>query len=409
MIERFIELKIKEAADIKDVVGEFCSLKKCGPVEFTCACPLHVGQHLGHFKVHPAKNFFHCFVCGEHGGPIDFLMKYPGTQFSYPDALKWLAARYGIDTGEEDKKFTNVRRSQPRQPPPPEEEKKEMVTLPLDYLKALRNTSHDNFCQWVRSLPWSDTQRERLERVLEAYLVGHSDNLGGATIFWQVDEQARVRTGKIMWFYPPEHPKYGHRDKSRNPTWVTKRMINKGLINEEKQEVVRCLFGLHLIHAQGYHSNTVNIVESEKTAIIMTIACGGASGLWMATGGLQFLKRDYIQTLINLGFSVVLHPDHDGDEKWKKKMQDFGFTYGTDYQVSNQFVTAYWTEADGAKADAADIIVRRLYDREERTCDTRLLADLIRQNPAVQLLREKFKLITIHEKQYPTTAAPDGG
>lgn len=380
-------MKIKEAADIRDVVGEFCSLKKCGPVELTCACPLHVGQHLGHFKVNPAKNFFHCFVCGEHGGPVDFLMKYPGTQFSYPDALRWLAARYGIDTGETEHKFTNVKQYKPRQAAPVEE-KKEMVTLPLDYVKALRDTTDDPFCRWVRSLPWGDTQRQRVERVLEAYLVGHSAKLGGATIFWQVDDEARVRTGKIMWYKSD-----GHRDKSRNPNWVTARMQQRGLINPDRQEVVRCLFGLHLIHAQGYHSRTVNIVESEKTAIIMTIAYGGANGLWMATGGMQFLKREYIQRLLDLGFSVVLHPDHDGDAKWREIMTRHGFRLGIDYQVNNQFVNAYWTEEDGPKADAADIIVNRL----TKSASAAIMASETFNRwktdyPAMTMLIDKFKL-----------------
>ena len=389
MIEKYIEQKIKDAADIKDVVGHFCSLKKCGPVEYTCACPLHVGKQRGHFKVNPNKNFFHCFVCGEHGGPVDFLMKYPGTRYSYPDALRWLAARYDIDTGEKERKFTNVKRSKPRQAPQPEEEEeKELVVLPLDYVKALRDTSHDPLCNWVRSLPWDTIQRGRIERVLEAYLVGHSDNLGGATVFWQVDGLGRIRTGKIMWYGND-----GHRDKTRNPNWVTARMQQRGLIDPDRQEVKRCLFGLHLIHAQGYHSRTANIVESEKTAIIMTIAYGGANGLWMATGGMQFLKREYIQTLLDLDFRVVLHPDHDGDQKWREIMTRYGFQLGRDYQVSNQFVSAYWTEEDGPKADAADIIVNRLIKSASAAI---MASDTIKRwkadHPALSILIDKFKL-----------------
>lgn len=395
MIDKLTEIRIKEAADTMDVVGEFCQLKRVRTTnEYTCACPLHNGQHLNHFKVNKPKNFYHCFVCGEHGGAIDFLMKYPGTRLSYPDALRWLAQRYSIDIGEEATRtwhFNTTANARQAQEPEPE---RETVELPLKYVTAVRDTSQDNFCTWLRALPWNEHQRGRLENILEAYLVGHSAYTG-ATIFWQVDEEGKVRTGKMMWYL-----KDGHRDKQKNPDWVTTRLVKKGMIDEDKQEVRRCLFGLHLVNAKGYRSRTVNIVESEKTAIVMATALGGQNGLWMATGGLQFLKREYIQKMIDLDFKVVLHPDHDGDEKWRKKMADYGFTYGEDYLISNQYVTTYWTEADGPKADAADIIVRRLFDAE-RTSDTRLLADLIRQNPTVQYLRETFKLITKDEKQYP--------
>lgn len=404
MIERFIEQRIKDAADIKDVVGEFCALKSI-KTEYTCACPIHNGQHLNHFKVNTKKNIFHCFVCGAGGGPIDFLMQYPGTRFSYPDALRWLAQRYGIDTGEgeQQRRFTFHTTAEKRDAPSEPEPEKTMVELPLNYVTALRDTTDDNFCRWVRSLPWNEEQRARVERILEAYLVGHSKHLR-ATIFWQVDDEGRVRTGKIMGFYPPGHPRFGHRDKARTPNWVTAKLTQQGIINEETQEVRRCLFGLHLVNAQGVGSMTANIVESEKTAVIMAIALGGRNGLWMATGGMQFLKKEYIDHLLSLGYSVVLHPDHDGDGLWRKKMAEFGFVIGRDYLVSNQYVTAYWTEADGPKADAADIIVRRLWEHDAGKYNKTVEEFCTKCPPLKQLITTfNLKAIKAENETQPTT------
>ena len=106
---------------------------------------------------------------------------------------------------------------------------------------------------------------------------------------------------------------------------------------------------------------------------------------------MQFLKRDSIQHLIDIGVNVVLHPDHDGDKKWRKMMSDYGFVYGRDYQVDNQFVDAYWKEEDGEKADAADIVLRLLNDRGRAEKIARL-DELIKKHPIYGEIVEKLDM-----------------
>ena len=96
MIDRLTIERIKDRADIVDVVSEFVSLKKVG-VNYRGLCPFH-NDHTPSFYVSPARRSCHCFVCGEGGDSVGFIMKHE--QLTYPDALRWLANRYHIEIEE---------------------------------------------------------------------------------------------------------------------------------------------------------------------------------------------------------------------------------------------------------------------------------------------------------------------
>ncbi len=98
MIDRLTIERIKERADIVDVVSEFVSLKKVG-VNYRGLCPFH-NDHTPSFYVSPARRTCHCFVCGEGGDSVGFIMKHE--QLTYPDALRWLARRYNITIEEKE-------------------------------------------------------------------------------------------------------------------------------------------------------------------------------------------------------------------------------------------------------------------------------------------------------------------
>jgi DNA primase len=83
--------------DIVDVVSRYVQLKK-GGANYLGLCPFH-GEKSPSFTVSPAKQFYHCFGCGEHGNAIGFLMAYGG--MGYVDAVKELAASAGMQVPEE--------------------------------------------------------------------------------------------------------------------------------------------------------------------------------------------------------------------------------------------------------------------------------------------------------------------
>ena len=88
--------KVLDAANIVDVVSDFVTLKRAG-VNLKGLCPFH-NDTTPSFMVSPAKNLCKCFSCGEGGGPVNFIMKHES--LTYPEAIKYLAKKYGIEIGE---------------------------------------------------------------------------------------------------------------------------------------------------------------------------------------------------------------------------------------------------------------------------------------------------------------------
>ena len=87
MIDSNTVARIRAAADIVQVVGEFVSLRKSG-ANFKGLCPFH-DEKTPSFMVSPAKQICKCFSCGKGGDAVKFLMEHE--QFSYVEALRWLA------------------------------------------------------------------------------------------------------------------------------------------------------------------------------------------------------------------------------------------------------------------------------------------------------------------------------
>ncbi len=96
MIDRATVEKIKEAANIVDVVSEFVTLRRSG-ANYKGLCPFH-NEKTPSFYVSPARGTCHCFGCGKGGSPVTFIMEHE--QMTYPEALRWLANKYHIEIHE---------------------------------------------------------------------------------------------------------------------------------------------------------------------------------------------------------------------------------------------------------------------------------------------------------------------
>jgi len=82
--------------DIIDVIGGFVKLKKRG-TNFLGLCPFH-NEKTPSFTVSPTKELYKCFGCGRSGNAVSFIMEHE--KYSYPEALRWLANKYGIEIEE---------------------------------------------------------------------------------------------------------------------------------------------------------------------------------------------------------------------------------------------------------------------------------------------------------------------
>ncbi len=148
---------------------------------------------------------------------------------------------------------------------------------------------------------------EVASQLVSRYFIATSKHWNGATVFWQIDTQGKVRTGKIMLYSPTT----GKRVKNLElPVyWVHK------ALKQPEFELRQCLFGTHLLIDK---TKPVAIVESEKTAVIASVYL--PQFIWVAVGSLTNLNAEKCSIL--KGRTVTLFPDLNGFEKWNSKAKE---------------------------------------------------------------------------------------
>ena len=98
MISQKSVQEILERARIEDIVEDFVTLKRRG-VNYIGLCPFH-NEKTPSFTVSPSKNICKCFGCGKGGDPVQFLKEHEG--FTFPEALRYIAKKYGIQIEEKE-------------------------------------------------------------------------------------------------------------------------------------------------------------------------------------------------------------------------------------------------------------------------------------------------------------------
>jgi hypothetical protein len=203
-----------------------------------------------------------------------------------------------------------------------------------------RNFKENTFVQFLRTI-FSDSQ---VQEVILKYLIGTSKHWSGATVFWQIDNNQNVRHGKIMLI----NPYTGKRVKNNE---------GKGFISSVRSvlklndfNLSQCLFGLHLINETNL--KTIAIVESEKTAVIMSVF--KPQYTWLSTGSKGGLKNEYLHPIKQ--FKIVAFPDKSEYNDWLTKATQLnGFGYKI---VVNDWLEHQTSFADGT--DLADVCIQEL-------------------------------------------------
>lgn len=203
--------------------------------------------------------------------------------------------------------------------------------------ESLRNYESNEFVKFLINLFGIEITNELISK----YFIGTSKLWNGATVFWQIDKDYNIRTGKIMLY----NPYTGKRVKEpiNHINWVhtTLKLANF--------ELKQCLFGEHLLIDK---SKPVAIVESEKTAIIASVYL--PQFIWLAVGSLTNLSIEKCKVLS--GFNVFLFPDLNGFEKWKNKAKELSSI--TNCIVSDLLEINATDQEKGEGYDLADYLIQ---------------------------------------------------
>lgn len=183
--------------------------------------------------------------------------------------------------------------------------------------------------------------------LFDRYHVGTASYWQGATTFWQVDVEGKVRTGKVMLYnavtgkrvkYPYNHINWVH-----------------SILKIENYQLQQCFFGEHLLKE---NNQTIAIVESEKTALIASQYL--PQFLWLACGGKNGCLRSRMHILNNR--KVILFPDINAHEDWQKIVEEY-----SNISIFN-YLETYANDKQKAKGmDIADFLIQM--NTPEKTLD----------------------------------------
>lgn len=144
-------------------------------------------------------------------------------------------------------------------------------------------------------------------RVWNEYKIGRD---GQWTVFWQIDKNGEVRTGKEILY-----SENGHRRKDVKYPAMWTHKLQKWSALRSGDELQQCFFGEHLL--TKYPTAKVCIVESEKTAALMSAYTSPEDWVWLASGGSQGLSNEEKNAALK-GREVYLCPDNKQYYKWLK-------------------------------------------------------------------------------------------
>ena len=254
-----------------------------------------------------------------------------------------------------------------------------------EYCKRMNALCHKSRSDKNNLARWLSTRfpAEQVAEVLARYRTGSTRD--GRIIYWQIDEHGQVRAGKVM-----AYDLDGHRmkDGKVNVCWVHSMKIDG--IRFDEMQAPQCLFGLSLLttehtalttdytdfsdslhdgsstpqeenpcNARNLWSNSlwsekIGVVESEKTALIMSLVC--PDKVWLATGGKANFKEQMLAPLI--GLEVAVYPDADALHDWYTRAVEMNRTLGTHLHIP----TGYYNLMDHDEArregwDLADVVL----------------------------------------------------
>lgn len=211
-------------------------------------------------------------------------------------------------------------------------------------------------------------------RMVNKYRIATSKHWQGANIFWQVDINENIRTGKIMLYNPQTCKRV--KQPYNHVTWVHSELLKKHNLENFKQiiksfNLVQCFFGEHLLNTELYpeHSGRViAIVESAKTAIIADECLKHLDYIWLSAEGSTGLQLEKCKVLKKR--EVILFPDLDSKDenfaKWTARGEEIAKQYRAKVEVSRALYGVATSEEKANGLDLGDYLLRLEYDKERQ-------------------------------------------
>ncbi|WP_294081635.1 DUF6371 domain-containing protein [Proteiniphilum sp. UBA5384] len=190
---------------------------------------------------------------------------------------------------------------------------------------------------------------EQINEAINQYSLGATKN--NEVIFWQIDINGKVRTGKIMQY----NPETGRRIKNISGAinWVHNK-LKKTDPTFADFKLTQCYFGEHLLRL--HPCKPVAIVEAEKTAIIASMLFGNY--IWLAAGNLNGITAEKSTVLRDR--NIVLFPDAGCFEKWNKKKEEIRNEIFCQINISYLVETHATPQQSHDGYDIADYILDQL-------------------------------------------------
>ena len=366
MIPQETVAKILDSAQIVEVVEDFVSLKRRGANYIAC-CPFH-NEKTPSFYVSPSKGIYKCFGCGKSGTAVGFVMEHES--LTYPEALKYLARKYGIEVKEKEETAEEIasrQRSESLLLVSEFAQKFFVESLKGEEGKAVgyryfrsRGLEDETISKW--GLGWAPTGRKALTEAAiakgfkEEYLIDTglsikyddgrlADRFFDRVIFPIHSVSGRViafggrtlKTDKSVAKYvnSPETEIY---DKSRSlyGIWFAKNEISK----RDKCYLVEGYLDVLSMHQLGI----TNVVASSGTSLtvpqirlihkftqnVTIMYDGDSAGIHAALRGIGLVLKE------GLNVKVVLLPDGDDPDSYSRKhtleeVEDFISTHEQDF------------------------------------------------------------------------------
>lgn len=330
---------IKSQTYLPDIVAENVILRRSGTGYVGC-CPFH-GDKSPSFHLYAPDtdhNYwrYKCFGCDKSGDCFQYLIERDGISFN--EAGKILADKLNVQVDDKPRRRNrNVEQPQPKNPYilalSKPDENGNIVFLPTKIKSA-----DSDFCKWLLT----KFKPEQVQKVVDDYCLGITRDKH--VIFWRIDEHGFVRSGKIMKYAADGHRmRNGERDitdwiharyknalirssntdesikdtfrrmGSANPVAAIRWDSTLGKWVDSQWKLTQTLFGLHLLH-DAPKSKGVCIVESEKTAVVMSIIM--PQFVWLSCGGASMLDICLTNSHDALaGRRVLIFPDKEKDGK----------------------------------------------------------------------------------------------